>query len=96
VPAVPSFTVENRTSSGMPTNEWLVVTASATASGTLMLTQGGATLATLPVTAVALSALGGLALGLEPTDGKHGTPVDGDRHRGALLALALARRRLVI
>jgi hypothetical protein len=63
--------VEDHTSSGAPTNEWLFVTASAPGSYTLSVQQGSAMLEMVPLTAVAETDLGGLSLATEPTTNKH-------------------------
>jgi hypothetical protein len=71
---VPPFTVEDHTSSGMPTNEWLFVTPPNPGDFMLFVMQGQTVLATIPLSAVNETALADLTVGQEPTDKKH----DGD------------------
>jgi hypothetical protein len=70
----PPFSVENHTSSGMPTNEWLFVTVPDPADYLLLVKQGQTQLASINLKAVGEADLADLTLGAESTDGKH----DGD------------------
>jgi hypothetical protein len=70
-----TVTAAAMTSTGMPVNEWLFVSASAAGAGDVHLKQNGTLLATLSLTALPESALATLTLQSEPVDGKH----DGDK-----------------
>lgn len=72
---VAELAVDNKTSSGLPINDWLFIDAAQPGSYTIALTQSGLTLGTLPITAVADSAVTGLSLAAEATDKKG----DGDK-----------------
>jgi hypothetical protein len=73
--ATAPLVVEDHTSSGAPTNEWLFVRAGTPGSYTLAVAHAGTTLATVNVVAVADSEVTGLSLAEESTAEKH----DGDQ-----------------
>jgi hypothetical protein len=75
VPAVAQLTVENKTTAGAPINEWLFVQAAQAGGYTLAVTHAGATLGTLPITAVADADVTGLSIAAESSTGKN----DGDK-----------------
>ena len=73
--AVAQVAVDNKTSAGLPINDWLFIDAAQPGTYTLALTQSGVTLGTLPITAVADADVTGLSLAAEATGGKG----DGDK-----------------
>jgi hypothetical protein len=70
----PPFSVEDHTSSGMPTNEWLFITVPDPGDYLLLVKQDQTQLASIHFTAVSEADLADLTLGQESTDKKH----DGD------------------
>jgi hypothetical protein len=73
--ATPQLTIEPKTSTSAPINEWLFVSSAQPGSWSLDLSQKGVTLGTLPISAVADGDVTGLSIAAEP-NGKKG---DGDK-----------------
>jgi hypothetical protein len=71
ITSLPQSTVENKTSSGLPINDWLFVEPAQPGSYQLTVAQNGVTLGTLPITAVADTEVTGLSLAAESTASKN-------------------------